>query len=275
MKVLILGGKGMAGHIMTAYFKQSKIYDVFYTSRDKEDKESLFFDVIDVKRLEELIEIIKPDFVINCIGILNEHASNNPLLALQANSLLPHQIAKLAERHGGKLIHISTDCVFSGSKGDYTENDIPDGTSVYAQSKRLGEINNDKHLTIRTSIIGPELKDNGIGLFLWFMKQSGEIKGYEKVLWNGVTTLELAKATEEMIKSQLTGLYHLGSKRNISKYTLLNLFQEVFGKYDVRIIADDSITLNRTIKSTRTDFQYHIPSYKDMLVELREWMQNH
>lgn len=206
--------------------------------------------------------------------ILNEHATNNPLLAFQVNSLLSHQLVKLSERHHGKLIHISTDCVFSGLKGEYTEDDFPDGTSVYSQSKQLGEIISDKHLTIRTSIIGPELKEDGIGLFLWFMKQTGKVKGYKNVFWNGVTTLELAKATEEMIKHQITGLYHLGSKQKISKYSLLKLIQGVFEKNDVEIISDHAVVLDRTIKNTRTDFQYDIPDYKQMLIALKNWMEN-
>ncbi|MGN7297448.1 dTDP-4-dehydrorhamnose reductase family protein [Ferdinandcohnia sp. SAFN-114] len=272
MKLLILGGKGMAGHVMTSYFIQKQEYDVYYTSRDSSDPNSLYMDVTDVKRVEEIIEMVKPDIVINCIGILNENASNNPLLALQVNSLLPHQLAKLTERHNGKVIQISTDCVFLGNKGDYTEKDIPDGTSVYALSKQWGEIISDKHLTIRTSIIGPELKKNGIGLFSWFMKQVGQIKGYENVLWNGVTTLELAKAIEEMIKNNVTGLYHLGANTKISKYALLKLIQDVFGKDDVNIIQDYEIQLDRTIKSTRTDYKYDIPSYLEMLKALRDWM---
>jgi dTDP-4-dehydrorhamnose reductase len=275
MKILIIGGQGMAGHMMTQYFMDKTQYEVIYTSRDTNDKKSLYLDVTNFKRVEETIEIIKPDIIINCVGILNDHATNNPLLAFQVNSLLPHQLAKLVVRHNGKLIHISTDCVFSGLKGDYTENDLPDGTSVYAQSKQLGEIISDKHLTIRTSIIGPELKKDGIGLFLWFMKQTGKIKGYQNVLWNGVTTLELAKATEEMIKQQITGLYQLGSSQKISKYSLLKLIKEVFGKNDVEIIQDHAIVLDRSIKNTRNDFQYVIPDYKQMLIALKEWWENH
>jgi dTDP-4-dehydrorhamnose reductase len=274
MKIMILGGKGMAGHMITAYFQQNPKYNVFYTSRDPDDKDGIYLDVTNSTKLEKIIESIKPDITVNCIGILNDHASTNTKLAFQVNSLLPHQLAKLTERYHGKLIHISTDCVFSGTKGDYTENDVPDGTSFYAQSKQLGEIISDKHLTIRTSIIGPELKDNGIGLFLWFMKQKGKIKGYEKVLWNGVTTLELAKAVEAMIQNNVTGLYHLGSEEKVSKYTLLKLIQEIFRKNDVEIIPDTEIILDRSIKRTRADFQYLIPSYQEMLFELREWMLN-
>ncbi|MED4235882.1 dTDP-4-dehydrorhamnose reductase family protein [Priestia megaterium] len=272
MKILILGGKGMAGHVITNYFKKKSEYTVFYTSRDLNDTDSIYVDVTNLTKLEELIETIKPDITINCIGILNEHATNNNKLAFQVNSLLPHQLVKLTERCQGKLIHISTDCVFSGNKGDYTENDIPDGTSVYAQSKQLGEIISEKHLTIRTSIIGPELKEDGIGLFLWFMQQTGVIKGYEKVWWNGVTTLELAKAIEVMINQDITGLYHLSAEEKISKFGLLRLMQEVFHKSDVDIIPDSQIVLDRTIKSTRKDFQYKTPSYKQMLIELKDWM---
>jgi len=272
MKLLILGGKGMAGHVITKYFMQNTHYDVFYTSRNSNDKDSMYLDVTDFKKVEETIEFLKPNVIINCIGILNEHASNNPMRAFQINSLLPHQLAKLIERYQGKLIHISTDCVFSGSKGDYTENDSPDGASVYAQSKQLGEIIDDKHLTIRTSIIGPELKEDGIGLFLWFMKRQGIIKGYKKVFWNGVTTLELAKAIEFFLENNITGLYHLHSKQKLSKLTLLKLIKEVFEKDDVEIIPDEEIVLDRTIINTRTDFCYLTPSYRQMLTELKEWM---
>jgi dTDP-4-dehydrorhamnose reductase len=273
MNVLILGGKGMAGHMIADYFKQIPAYHVLYTSRDAHDKDAIYLDARDLNRLEEIIAIYKPQIIINCIGILNDQCNVNPQDTFLVNSLLPRRIAQLADRYHGKLIQISTDCVFSGKKGSYTEKDIPDGTSIYAQSKQLGEVASGRHLTIRTSIIGPELKDDGIGLFLWFMKQRGEIKGYEKVLWNGVTTLELAKATEEMINNQVTGLYHLGSEKKISKYDLLKEIQHVFGKSDVVIKRDQAIVLDRTIKNTRTDFSYTPLSYRQMLIELRDWMK--
>lgn len=272
MKLLILGGKGMAGHMIIDYFQKKNNYDVFYTSRDQNDPNSIFLDVTTPTMVETIIENIKPDIVINCIGILNDHAANNPTLAFQVNSVLPHQVAKLAERNNGKLVQISTDCVFSGEKGGYSEKDIPDGTSIYAQSKQLGEVIDNKHLTIRTSIIGPELKYDGIGLFLWFMKQKGDIKGYKNALWNGVTTLELAKAIEQMINHNVAGLYHLGVETKISKYDLLKLIQDTFNKKDINIIPDSGMVVDRTIINTRNDFLYKTPSYKKMLVELREWM---
>ncbi len=273
MKLLVLGGKGMAGHVMVAYFKKNPNYQVYYTSRDKQDKDGIFLDVLDLNALEKIIDSIKPDIVINCIGILNEDAEKNPFIAMQVNSFLPHQLVKLTKRHGGKLIHISTDCVFSGEVGDYTEKSIPDGTSQYSKTKQYGEIKDDENLTIRTSIIGPELKEDGIGLFLWFMNQTGKIKGYEQVYWNGVTTLELAKATEKMIDNKVTGLYHLCVKEKISKYNLLKLIQRIFNKKDVQIIPDRKNKLDRTIVNTRTDFVYNPPTYREMLTEMKKWME--
>ncbi|MBU8772835.1 dTDP-4-dehydrorhamnose reductase family protein [Cytobacillus oceanisediminis] len=274
MKVLVLGGKGMAGHMIVDYLQRQPQYYVIYTSRNKEDKDGIYLDITDSLMLEEVINNEKPDIIINCIGILNDFAANNQKLAFQVNSLLPHQLVKFTERYHGKLIHISTDCVFLGTKGNYTENDIPDGTSVYAQSKQLGEIISDKHLTIRTSIIGPELKDSGIGLFLWFMKQKGTIKGYKEVFWNGVTTLELAKAIDEMIKQNITGLYHLSSEKKISKFDLLTLIKDIFNKDDVVIQPDSEIRQDRTIINTRSNYKYQVPAYEEMLLELKEWMKD-
>ncbi|WP_338776605.1 SDR family oxidoreductase [Metabacillus sp. FJAT-52054] len=275
MRVLILGGAGMAGHIIRDYFSEKPTYQVFYTTRNISDTKGIFLNINNANSVEEIIDYLKPDLIINCIGLLNHIADENPLAALQANSILPHQLEKLLSRQGGKLVHISTDCVFSGEKGRYSEKDTPDGTSFYAQSKRLGEIHSDRHLTIRTSIIGPELKDNGIGLFAWFMKQTGEIQGYEKVIWNGVTTLELAKAIEYLVEKKTAGLYHLGSKTLLSKNELLLLIQRVFNKTDVKIIPDSKIILNRTIVSTRSDAVYPLPSYETMLIELKQWMESH
>lgn len=274
MRLLILGGEGMAGHMLVSYFQSKTEYTVYYTSRNPQNRDAIYLDVTNQARLEEIIEELEPDIIINCVGLLNQKAEENPQLAFQINSILPHQLAKLADRHNGKLIHISTDCVFSGSKGNYTESDSPDGTSVYAHTKKAGEIFDGKHLTIRTSIIGPELKEDGIGLFLWFMKQRGEINGYDKVFWNGVTTLELAKAVESFIKAEVKGLYHLGMEDKISKYELLKLMQVIFQKEDVTIIPYSQVVMDRTIKNTRKDFVYHPPKYEIMLTELRDWMDD-
>ena len=272
MKVLVLGGNGMAGHMITQYFKKCSKYTVFSTSRKASKLGDIELDVRDQGKLEKVIDTLIPDVIINCVGILNENASLHPLDSLLVNSILPHTLAKLMNRHGGKLIHISTDCVFSGEKGNYKEIDPTDGQTVYAKTKSLGEIIDAKHLTIRTSIVGPEIRGNGIGLLHWFMQQSGEIKGYTNVFWNGVTTLELAKVIHQMIEQNISGLYHLSAPQKISKYELLKLFKEVFDKQDVTITPYETIISDKTLKNTRKDFHYQVPGYKQMLVELRDWL---
>jgi dTDP-4-dehydrorhamnose reductase len=272
MKILIIGGKGMAGHMMVQYFRSLKSYNVFYTSRDRTDELGLFMDITDRQMVQKLVMAVSPRVIINCAGILNRAAENNPYEAYEVNGLFPHYLNSLCEQSGIKLIHISTDCVFSGNRGNYKEEDLPEGLSVYARSKALGEIKGTSQLTIRTSIIGPELKSDGIGLLLWFMQQQGEIKGYHKVLWNGVTTLELAKFIKYAIDNQISGLVHLTAPSIISKYQLLCLFRDILGKADVQILNDYHIHLDRTLMNTRLDIDYKVPSYSLMLKQLQKWM---
>lgn len=274
MKLLVLGGKGMAGHVLTAYFKK-KHKDVYFTSRDASDPNGYVLDVLDTVQLESVIDEVQPDVVINAIGVLNESAEQNEQLAFQVNALLPHQLVKLMNRRKGKVIHISSDCVFKGDKGNYTESDQPDGITVYAKSKALGEVTEFPHLTVRTSIVGPELKENGIGLLQWFLKQEGEIKGFDQAFWNGVTTLELAKAIDSLIQQETTGLYHLHAPVTVSKFELLTLFKEVFQKEDVTIVPSSELKLDRTIVHTRTDAFYDVQPYRAMLQELRAWMKDY
>jgi dTDP-4-dehydrorhamnose reductase len=273
MKLLIMGGQGMAGHVLVQYFRKPGSFSVYYTTRDKKDPSGLYTDVRDAVLTEKVIESVSPDVIINCIGILNEYAREDPVNAYWVNGIFPHQLAKAAEKAGGRLIHISTDCVFSGARGDHTEDDKPDGTSVYAASKALGEVKDAPHLTIRTSIIGPEIRASGIGLLYWFMRQKGMVKGYKNMLWNGVTTLELAKAIHHFIHQPVNGLIHLCAADKISKYELLKLFQIVFDKRDVTIVPDEEIHLDRTLQNTRSDFEYNVPSYKHMLMEMHPWMR--
>ncbi|WP_025688877.1 sugar nucleotide-binding protein, partial [Paenibacillus zanthoxyli] len=167
----------------------------------------------------------------------------------------------------------STDCVFEGTRGGYTEEDAPDGTSVYAITKALGEVRNFGHLTIRTSIIGPEIRKEGIGLMEWFLAQSGKVPGYRRVMWNGVTTLELARAIDCMLDSEVSGLIHLAHPQPVSKYELLIMIQEAFHKTDAEIVPDDQHVQDRTLLTTRRDAVFHLPSYSEMLTELAEWIQ--
>lgn len=272
MRVLVIGGNGMAGHALVRYLESRTAYDVFFTTRDLRQPGGLFLDAREPLMTEKLVEAVSPDIVVNCTGILNRQAEINELDAYAVNSLFPHQLKAAVSRNGGRLMHISTDCVFSGEKGDYTEKDVPDGTSVYARTKRLGEIHEPPHLTIRTSIVGPEIRRNGIGLLEWFLKQSGTVPGYTNVWWNGVTTLELAKAVHSLIERPSAGLLHLTAPEKISKYELLHKFKHHFRQSGVTIAPDESFVLDRTLAVTRTNVAHTVPDYETMLAELAEWM---
>jgi len=276
MKLLILGSAGMLGHVVFTYLKEKEKYEILDASFPKIfHPDSILLDACNKKKLEKTIEKFKPEVLINCIGILTKDSQQNRENAIYLNSYLPHQLVTLQRKHGGKLIHISTDCVFSGSKGYYIETDFKDARDIYGLSKALGEVDNDIDLTFRTSIIGPELKENGEGLFHWFMSQKGTIKGYTNAFWSGVTTLELAKAIDKAIDQNLSGLYHLTAGYRISKFNLLSLFKEVWNRTDIELEPFEVKMVDKSLKNVRKDFDFSVSSYEKMLPELYEWMTKH
>ena len=266
-KILILGSTGMLGHQVVNYFLKFDDYDVIDIAfRSKLREETIISDATDRTEFEKVVTELAPDFIVNCIGILI-HGSNNVENAIYLNAYLPHQLKKISKNISAKLIHISTDCVFSGDTGGYIETDVKDGKGVYSQTKGLGEIEDDVNLTLRTSIIGPELKGNGEGLFHWFMKKSDSISGFTKAIWSGVTTLELAKAIKWSIDNDITGLYHVTNNSSISKYELLKLFQKHVKK-DVDIIPVNGKNVNKSFIDTRLLRKYRIPSYEQMVIDI-------
>ncbi len=279
IKVLILGSAGMAGHIIKehlSFFHNN--YEVFDVARsDYYIKPSFILDATDFSNLKQLIVNLKPDCVINCIGILNKTAEENADQAILINSYLPHFLEKETKNTSIKIIHISTDCVFSGLKGGYIESDFKDGTGIYAQSKALGELNNIKDLTIRTSIIGPELNPSGIGLLHWFLNQNNDINGYTNAFWSGVTTIELAKFINVVLTNNmnLSGLFHLTNNKKIDKYSLLVIFQKIFMKYNFKIIPNSKYKIDKSLINTCKNFTYNIPSYEDMIIEMRDFIFTH
>lgn len=273
MKLLILGASGMAGHMLVDYFQRQGKHQVFYTTRDTRNKGGLVLDASDISTAEKLMEIVRPDVIINAIGVLNHFAEEDKINAYHINGFLPHRLRRSADMMGARLIHISTDCVFEGTRGGYHESEKPDGTSVYALTKALGEVRSPGHLTIRTSIIGPEIRSRGIGLMHWFLHQRGTVTGYCNVLWNGVTTLELAKAIDNLLTSSISGLVHLAYPLPISKHDLLLLFQKTWNLQDVIVVPSDTPVQDRTLVSTRSDWNYEVPHYSDMLKELEKWMR--
>ena len=268
-KVLVLGSTGMIGHQVFNYLKVDSVFELYNVSfRKKLQDDSFLLDARSEDTLVKFIESISPNYIINCIGVLINGSNRDPENAIFLNSYLPHRLSRLANAINAKLIHISTDCVFSGEKGtSYIETDEKDGNGVYAKTKGIGEVISDKHLTIRTSAVGPELESDGEELFHWFMTQSGSISGYTRAIWSGVTTLELAKAILWSIENKVTGLYHISNNDSICKYDLLKLFKKYTGK-EIHILPIDGKGVDKSFIDTRKLIDYKIPSYEQMVVEM-------
>jgi len=272
-KVVVIGCKGMAGHVVKTCLESTGLYDVWGIARGIDSGQKLInLDVSNTKELESILDNGSFDVVINCIGLLNKTAEDNPELAVWFNSYFPQLLASYGKKHNFKLVHISTDCVFSGKEGGYKEDSFKNGIGFYAQSKALGEVINTKDLTFRTSIIGPELNENGIGLFHWFMSQNDEVFGYSEAYWSGVTTIELAKGIHEAIKQDLTGLYHFVNSSKISKFDLVNEFNSNFRDGGINIISKSDYKVDKSLINTRDDFNYTINSYKIMIKEMKNWI---
>lgn len=272
-KILVIGTKGMAGHVVFKYLESQEEYAVFGIARNVEESDRIFdLDVSETEQLQKIIKDGQFEYIINCVGILNKDAEDHPSKAIWFNSYFPHFLEELTRNSNSKVVHISTDCVFNGKKGNYSETDSRDGEGFYAQSKALGEINNSKDLTIRTSIIGPDLNPNGIGLFNWFMAQDGEINGYSSALWSGVTTLELAKAIEFVISNPVEGLVHLTNGIPINKFDLTSLFKDVWQKDNITIKPYNGKVVDKSLQKS-DKLLYEVSSYREMLTEQFNWMK--
>lgn len=274
MRYLILGINGMAGHMIGKYLIENR-HQVIGIARQQSDIcRTIICDVTDKRQLKSILDEEPFDVVVNCVGKLNKSVDEKLSEGIYINSELPHWLAEQLDNTDKKLIHLSTDCVFEGTKGCYTEQDIPDATSYYGRSKLLGEVVDSKNLTLRTSIIGPELKKNGIGLYHWFMQQQNHVAGYDKAIWSGVTTLQLAQVIEEDAELQQTGLYHLSNNQQISKYELLHLFNKYCRKNKVKIEKDTLFECDKSILNTREQ-KYSIPTYEKMICDMGKWIKKH
>lgn len=266
----------MAGHLISLYFKEHGYKVVgFARSRSPLLDMTIIGDASDMPFIKQTIDEGNYDVVINCIGLLNQFAEKNKAMAVLLNGYLPHYLTEITHDMKTKVIHMSTDCVFAGNDGPYYEDTLPNGTSFYDRSKAIGEINNEKDLTFRNSIIGPDIKISGIGLFNWFMAQNGPIGGYTGARWTGVTTLTLAKAMEVALKENLTGLYNLVNNESINKFDLCLLFNKYFRGGAIEINPNDKLQLDKTLKCTRTDFSFQVPSYEQQVKEMAEWVNSH
>ena len=224
----------------------------------------------DAEKTDDLIDIfarIQPDVVVNCIGVVKQlEAATNPLTVLPLNTMLPHRLERLCASAGARLIHISTDCVFSGTRGRYLESDVSDTTDLYGKSKYLGEVTGANSVTLRTSIIGDELNTSH-SLIEWFLRQKGDISGYTKAIFSGVPTIELARVIRDFVlpNPRLSGLYHVAAAP-ISKYDLLNLVAQYYGK-SIKITPNNSVVIDRSLDGQlfAKETGYHVPDWPQLI----------
>ncbi len=261
MRVLVLGASGMLGNAVLRLFAHSAGHQAFgsvrstgalrWLPKDLHANIVTGVDVENIDSLTRLFAVVHPDLVINCVGLVKQLAeADDALAAIPINALLPHRLARLCEVAGARLVHMSTDCVFSGVKGLYTEADVSDAKDLYGRSKYLGEVDCPHAITLRTSIIGREL-DGARSLVGWFLAQEGRVKGYKRAIFSGLPTVEIARLIRDHVipHPELHGLYHV-SADPINKFDLLALVAQVYGKA-IEIEPDDQLVIDRSLDSTR------------------------
>lgn len=261
MRVMVLGVTGMLGNAMFRVLSESNDLTVYGTARSESSKQHFAGNLhnqiivgVDVESHDSLVKafaLVRPDVVVNCVGLVKQLAdANDPLLAVPINTLLPHRLAALCQATSARLVHISTDCVFSGSKGGYVETDFPDAYDLYGRSKLLGEVDYPYAITLRTSIIGHELT-GGRSLVNWFLKQNGSVKGFTRAIFSGLPTVELATVVRDVVllHKELHGLYHVASKP-INKFDLLHLVAKAYGK-SIDIIPSEELVIDRSLNADR------------------------
>jgi len=273
-RILILGASGLIGHQIYQRLHACDDYKVLHMAHQRKlNDQTILLDARDEHRFEACIRELKPNVIVNAMGILISEANANPEHAIFLNAYIPHRLSRIADSLDAKLVHISTDCVFSGRKGSYIETDIKDADDIYGRAKGLGEVTTAPHLTLRTSVVGPELKE-GEELFHWFMSQSGKIKGFTRALWSGVSTIELAKAVEWAIRQDVQGLYHITNGTPISKYDLLMLFKKYTHK-NIEIESVPGRITDKTFLDTRHELAYDIPDYEIMVRDMVAFIRVH
>jgi dTDP-4-dehydrorhamnose reductase len=277
MRILVLGASGMLGNAMIRVLSEKADWQVYGTIRAENSRQLFRTDIaerllsgVDVEQHDSLIQIFlktRPDVVINCVGLIKQLAdAEDPLQAIPINALLPHRLAKLCELSGARLIHISTDCVFSGNKGDYRESDLSDAKDLYGRSKFLGEVAYPHAITLRTSIIGHELQSTN-GLVGWFLSQQERCKGFTRAIFSGLPTVVLAQIIRDVVisRTDLSGLYHVAAQP-ISKYDLLRLVADVYGK-SIEVVPDDRLVIDRSLNADRFKLAtgYIIPEWPELV----------
>jgi dTDP-4-dehydrorhamnose reductase len=280
MRILILGVTGMLGHASFKLLSTDSRHEVWGTLREEGGRR--FFakpeqarlvtslDILNQDSAIKVMNMVRPEVIINCVGLIKQlPGANDPLVALPINAMLPHRLARLTSLFGARLIHVSTDCVFSGRKGQYKESDVSDAEDLYGISKYIGELREYSHaITLRTSIIGHELQSRN-ALLEWFLSQRGEVKGYANAVFSGVPTVELARVVCDFVlpRANLNGVFHV-SAQPISKLDLLMLIANTYGT-DTQIVPDYDLVMDRSLNSDRfKDATGYVPPSWPELVNL-------
>jgi len=261
MKILVLGAHGMLGSATLRVLSERRDWEVYGSVRSEHAKQFFFAEIaerllvnVDVTNYDALVDAfarIQPEVVINCVGATKQKiGGHDPLTAIPLNALLPHRLARLCAALNARLVHVSTDCVFSGKQGNYTEEDLPDAEDMYGRSKALGEVDYPNAITLRTSMIGHELQSS-YSLLNWFLTQQGSCKGFRRAIFSGLPTVELARLIRDVVisKPSLHGLYHVAGPA-IAKYDLLKLVAKVYGKA-IEIVPENEFVIDRSLNADR------------------------
>lgn len=275
MRFLVLGASGMAGHVIALHLKERGHDVVGFSRRRVGFVESVAGDAMDAALLERVVREGGFDVVVNAVGVLNRDAEEHRDRASYLNAYLPHRLAALTADLPTRVVHMSTDCVFRGNTGPYTESSFPDGETFYDRSKALGELVDAKNLTLRNSIVGPDVNEEGIGLFNWFMRQEGPVKGFTGAIWTGLTTVELARAIEAAALEGATGLVNLVPDESISKFELLRLFNERLRGGRVEIVPSGGLSLDKTLVRTSDALSFRAAPYEEQVSEMAAWIRSH
>lgn len=270
MRILVIGAGGMLGYITYQYLKEQG-YQVTGITRTKEYSDMLRMDVTDISVIRPFLEKTHFDAIVNCAALLVKVCEERKSDAIKLNTWFPHFLGEFCQQSQTYLIQVSTDAVFSGKRGKYREDSPCDPDSFYGKSKLLGEISDDYALTVRSAFWGADINQSGNGLFQWFVRQKGPIQGYTKALFNGVSNLEFAKFTDLSLKNRWTGIYHLCATDIISKFDFLVLQRHTFLK-KTEIIANSQVAVDRSLVCGRSDINHHQKEFKQMMIELKEWL---
>jgi dTDP-4-dehydrorhamnose reductase len=277
VKILVIGASGMIGSTVLRVLDEKKDWQVFGSIRDESVKKFFSASIgerliagVDVDHQDVLVKLldqIRPDVVVNCAGLTkHKPEAEDPLISIPINALMPHRLAGLCKLVGARLIHVSTDCVFSGEKGGYVEDDFADARDVYGKSKALGEVDYPHAVTLRTSTIGHELQTQ-YGLLDWFLSQDGKCKGYNRAVFSGLPTVVFAQVIRDVVipNKALSGLYHVAAKP-INKFDLLKIIAEVYGK-SIEIVADDKLKIDRSLDAKRFNLAtgYLAPEWPELI----------